>query len=108
MRENLEKSTTICPNYTGFLLPDPPVVSEKVQPSNMLNYQFIGYGLDCFGKFRDIPHLCLINQIGLKFTQEDQRMLMDTPDKSMSLFGNRSAATPSEPPLSDQKTMIAS
>ena len=32
---------------------------------------FIGYGIDCHGKFKDLPHLCLINHIGIKYSKED-------------------------------------
>ena len=35
--------------YTGFTIP---------------NYFVIGYGLDYNEKFRDLPHLCVINQAG--------------------------------------------
>lgn len=43
---------------------------------------YIGYGIDCYGKFKDLPHLCTVNQIGIKYSQDDSSsMVMLTPDK---------------------------
>ena len=62
--------------------------TESAEDESPNKFCFIGYGIDCHGKFRDLPHLCQINQIGLKYVQEDQGVPI-TPVKK----GNLKAAS---------------
>lgn len=57
------ETNTCFANYTGFVLPSSPF-----QSSDLNKVCFIGYGVDCFGKFKDLPHLCIVNQIGIKYS----------------------------------------
>jgi len=101
MRESIVKTSTFKPNYTGFVLPEPPRLRELFSNANFSNCCFIGYGLDCYGKFKELPHLCLINQIGLKYTQEDQSLT--TPDKELSVVPRR---TPSQTPNTQNSSLL--
>ena len=90
MREN-KQSRYLHPHYIGFILPESPYSDDKCLNSqssiNLSKCCFIGYGIDCFGKFRDLPHLCLVNQIGIKFSQEVSDI--NTPSKDDSLLPRR-------------------
>ena len=83
------------PHFTGFLLPEqneqyssPSAKDNHVGGVNssmridLNKCSYIGYGIDCYGKFKDLPHLCTVNQIGIKYSQDDSSsMVMRTPDK---------------------------
>ncbi len=56
---------------------------------------FIGYGIDCHGKFRDLPHLCLINSIGLKYAQDDKGLPITPVKKPISKPATEIQKTPS-------------
>ena len=49
--KNIHMTDRFVADYTGFLVPDLFV---------------IGYGMDLDGHFRDLPHLCIVNDLGKK------------------------------------------
>lgn len=89
------------PHYIGFVLPESPYDDNKCLNNyssiNLSKCCFIGYGIDCYGKFKDLPHLCFVNQIGVKFSQEVHNVI--TPEKVENLVPRREAQlTPNTAP----------
>ena len=48
---NVHMTDRFVADYTGFLVPELFV---------------IGYGMDIDGHFRDLPHLCIVNDLAIK------------------------------------------
>ena len=59
--EQVNLPALFTPNYAGFNLPALSQISDNLPAAQYSECCFIGYGIDCYGKFKDLPHLCVIN-----------------------------------------------